>query len=51
MSPSPPEPAQLVIDQGYTIREAAEAMNVGKSTMALFIRFTAETTNFHDTHS
>lgn len=26
------ECAQLVVDQGYSIREAAEAMNVGKST-------------------
>ncbi len=27
------EAAQLVVDQGYTIKAAAEAMNVGKSTM------------------
>ena len=27
------ESAQLVLDQGYSIKEAAEAMNVGKSTM------------------
>ena len=25
------ESAQLVLDQGYSIKEAAEAMNVGKS--------------------
>ncbi|MCP3928060.1 MAG: transposase, partial [Bacteroidetes bacterium] len=25
------EAAQLVVDQGYTIREAAEAMNVSKT--------------------
>ncbi len=27
------EVAQLVVDQGYSIREAADAMNVGKSTV------------------
>ena len=27
------ETAQLVVDQGYSVREAAEAMNVGKSTV------------------
>jgi transposase len=27
------ESAPLVLDQGYSIKEAAEAMNVGKSTM------------------
>lgn len=27
------EAAQLVVDQHYTVREAAEAMNVGHSTM------------------
>ena len=27
------EAAQLVVDQGYKVREAAEAMGVGKSTM------------------
>ncbi len=26
------EAAQLVVDQGYSIREAAKAMNVGKSS-------------------
>lgn len=26
------ESAQLVIDQGYSVKEAATAMNVGKST-------------------
>ena len=25
------EAAQLVVDQGYSVREAAEAMDVGKS--------------------
>ncbi len=32
------ESAQLVIDQGYSVREAAEAMNVGKSTMDKWVR-------------
>jgi transposase len=32
------EAAQLVLDQGYSIREAAEAMNVGKSTMDKWVR-------------
>ena len=27
------EAAQLVVDQGYKVRDAAEAMGVGKSTM------------------
>lgn len=26
------EYAQLIVDQNYSVREAAEAMNVGKST-------------------
>lgn len=32
------EAAQLVVDQKYTIREAAEAMSVGKSTMDKWAR-------------
>jgi transposase len=32
------ESAQLVLDQGYSIREAANAMNVGKSTMDKWVR-------------
>ncbi len=32
------EAAQLVVDQGYSVREAAEAMNVGKSTMDKWVR-------------
>ena len=32
------EAAQLVVDQHYSIREAAEAMNVGKSTMEKWAR-------------
>ena len=32
------ESAPLVLDQGYSIKEAAEAMNVGKSTMDKWVR-------------
>ncbi|MDD1830273.1 transposase, partial [Photobacterium sp. ZSDE20] len=32
------EAAQLVIDQGYSVAEAAKAMNVGKSTMDKWVR-------------
>lgn len=32
------EVAQLVVDQGYSVREAAEAMNVGKSTVDKWVR-------------
>lgn len=32
------ESAQLVVDKNYTVREAAEAMNVGKSTMDKWVR-------------
>ena len=32
------EVAELVVDQGYSIREAAEAMNVGKSTVDKWVR-------------
>lgn len=32
------EAAQLVVDQGYTIREAAEAVNVSKTTLENWIR-------------
>lgn len=32
------EAAQLVVDQGYSTREAADAMNVGKSTMDKWVR-------------
>jgi transposase len=30
--------AQLVLDQGYTIRDAADAMNVRKSSMESWVR-------------
>jgi len=32
------ESAQLAVDQGYSVREAAQAMNVGKSTMDKWVR-------------
>jgi len=32
------EVAQLVVDQGYSIREASSAMNVGKSTVDKWVR-------------
>jgi transposase len=32
------EAAQLVVDQQYSVREAAEAMGVGKSTMDKWVR-------------
>ena len=32
------ESAQLVVDQSYSVREAAEAMGVGKSTMDKWVR-------------
>lgn len=32
------EAAQLVVDQGYTVRAACEAVGVGKSTMEYWVR-------------
>ncbi len=32
------EAAQLVLQQGYSVRDAAEAMGVGKSTMDKWVR-------------
>ncbi len=32
------EVAELVVRQGYSVREAAEAMNVGKSTVDKWVR-------------
>lgn len=32
------ESSQLVLDQGYSIREASKAMSVGKSTMDKWVR-------------
>lgn len=32
------EAAQLVVEQNYSLREASEAMGVGKSTMSKWVR-------------
>jgi transposase len=32
------EAAQLVVDQGYTVKAASDAMGVGKSTMEYWVR-------------
>ena len=32
------EAAQLVVDQGYSVKDAADAMGVGKSTMDKWVR-------------
>ncbi|RLM04313.1 transposase [Gibbsiella quercinecans] len=32
------EAAQLVVDQSYTVAEAAKAMDIGLSTMARWVR-------------
>jgi transposase len=32
------ESAQLVVDQGYSVREPETAINVGKSTMCKWVR-------------
>lgn len=32
------EAAQLVVDQGYTLKAACEAMGIGKSTMEYWVR-------------
>lgn len=32
------EAAQLVVDQGYTVKAACDAMGVGKSTMEYWVR-------------
>lgn len=39
------ESAQLVLDQGYSVREAAKAMGVGKSTMDKWVRQLREERN------
>lgn len=39
------EAAQLVVDQGYSVREAASAMDVGKSTMDKWVRQLKEELN------
>ncbi len=44
------ESAQLVIEQNYSIREAANAMNVGKSTMDKWVRQLRNERNGTATH-
>ncbi len=44
------EAAQLVIEQNYSIREAASAMNVGKSTMDKWVRQLRNELNGTATH-
>lgn len=44
------ESAQLVIEQNYSIREAANAMNVGKSTMDKWVRQLRNELNGMATH-
>jgi transposase len=43
------EAASLVIEQGYSIRQASEAMNVGKSTMDNAIRYITRTSCLRQT--
>jgi transposase len=44
------EAAQLVVEQNYSIREAANAMNVGKSTMEKWVRQLRNELNGTATH-
>jgi len=44
------EVAELVIDKGYSIREAAEAMGVGKSTVDKWARLLRKERNGDETH-
>ena len=44
------EAAQLVVDQNYSIREAASAMNIGKSTMDKWVRQLRNELNGTATH-
>ena len=43
------EVAELVIDKNYSIREAAEAMGVGKSTVDKWVRLLRKERNGEDT--
>ncbi|NQZ51675.1 MAG: transposase [Moritella sp.] len=45
------EVAELVLDQNYSVREAADAMNVGKSTVDKWARLLRKERTGHDTHS
>jgi transposase len=44
------EAAQLVVEQNYSIREAASAMNIGKSTMEKWVRQLRNEQNGTATH-
>ena len=44
------EAAQLVVEQNYSIREAASAMNIGKSTMDKWVRQLRSELNGTATH-
>jgi len=44
------EVAELVVDKGYSIREAAEAMGVGKSTVDKWARNLRKERNGEETH-
>jgi transposase len=44
------EAAQLVIEQNYSMREAASAMNIGKSTMEKWVRQLRSEQNGTATH-
>ena len=43
------EVAELVTDKGYSVREAADAMNVGKSTVDRWVRDLRKERNGEDT--
>ena len=45
------EVAELVLDKGYSVREAAEAMNVGKSTVDKWTRLLKKERNGIETNS
>ncbi len=44
------EAAQLVVEHGYSTKEAADAMNVGKSTMSRWVRQLKSELNGTATH-
>jgi transposase len=45
------EVAELVLDKGYSVREAAEAMNVGNSTVDKWVRLLKKERNGIETNS
>lgn len=44
------EVAELVVDKGYSIRDAAEAMSVGESTVDKWVRNLRKERNGDETH-